>query len=311
MSLDPTTFQEPACQSLDGISVEQWCRDTGCGLRALQTVGVWCHGITGQEPGEVSALFFLEMARGGLGIINLRHDGQHGGQFLRLKEGTQSIAQGMAKLLPTDSIKLDTPVVAISKTTTLPESLYTVRTAAGATFSARKVILSIPSPAYKEIAFTPALPHLKQLYTISTRYGCFVKFIALFRTPFWREKGGCGLAQSFCGPINHCRETCVDDEDNFAIACFMNGLPGRKWFALEPQQRVEAVLKQLGNLYGVPYEEVKSQFVGSITSQWMEDRWAGWGCPIAAPPPGTRGTGTDVESVHYKYEGFYSSEQSL
>jgi monoamine oxidase len=282
-SLDPKSFEKPKRDELDSITFEQFCRDAGAGTQALQTARVWTRGTLGQDPSDISALAYLEVCRGGLGLVNLRYDGKHGAQFLRLQEGTQSISIGMLKLLPSEAIKLSTPVASIVKQST---ELYEATTTNGTKFQARKVILSIPGPTYRNITFDPPLPFRRELYTNSTRYGCFVKLICLFETPFWRQQGSCGLAQSFRGPINHCRDTSVDQQSNFTLTCFLCAGPGRKWLGLSNEEQEAAVLKQLGSLFNIGYDGVKAEFLGSITAQWTQDRWAGYGCPFSAPPPG-------------------------
>lgn len=284
-SLDPKTFEGPQRAHLASISLERYCRDAGAGTKALQTATVWCRGTTGQDPADVSALAFLEVCRGALGLIKLRYDGKEGAQYLRLREGTQSIAISMARLLPANAIKLSSPVTSISEG---PKTgRQTVTTADGTEFTAqKKVVVSVPSPAYKNIAFTPPLPALYQHYVSNVRYGCVLKYVCTFKTPFWRRKGACGLTQSFKGPINHCRDTSVDQDENFALTCFLNSWPGKQWLTLGEDDRKEAALKQLSSLFGVSYEDIMGEFLGSMTSDWQDDPWAGLGCPFAIAPPG-------------------------
>jgi monoamine oxidase len=141
------------------MTFEQYCRDAGAGTQALQTARVWTRGTLGQDPSDVSALAYLEVCRGGLGIVNLRYDGKHGAQFLRLQEGTQSISVGMAKLLPTGTIKLSTPVASITQQLS---ELYSIATTDGNKLQSRKVIISMPEPTYKNITFDPPLSLLKK-----------------------------------------------------------------------------------------------------------------------------------------------------
>jgi monoamine oxidase len=301
-SLDPETFKQPRRGELDSISFDQWIRESGGGAKALLTARLWVRGTLGQDSCEVSALAYLEICRGGLGLVNLRSDDKNGAQRLRLQEGTQSIAIGMSKLIPSGTIKLNTPVTAVTR---LSAKLYSVATVSGQVLKAQKVIVTVPGPAYKDITFSPTLPFSKQVYTNAVRYGVFIKYICLFKTPFWRRQGACGLGQSFRGPINHLRDTSVDSQDNYALTCFMTAGPGRKWWALNEEERRDAALQQLGNLFGVEFEIVKSEFVGSITSQWTQDRWAGWGCPFSSTPPGAIGDSVDGERVREKFGGLY------
>jgi monoamine oxidase len=301
-SLDPQTYLQPRRDELDSITFEQWCHNAGAGYQALLTARVWCRGTTGQDPGDVSALAYLEVCRGALGLVNLRYDGKEGAQYLRLQEGTQSISIGMSKLLPNNVIRLKTPVSTITSHTS---KSYTVTTTLGEAFKARRVIVSVPGPAYKTISFNPPLPSAKQAYTRTARYGCFVKFVCLFETPFWRRQGACGLAQSFRGPINHCRDTSVDQTGNYALTCFLCAGPGLRWLALSKKDRSESVLTQLSSLFGVCYDAVKSEYLGSITSEWTEDQWAGQGCPFAITPPGVIGTSAMDDVSNQRSGGMY------
>lgn len=301
-SLDQSNFQQPKRAELDSQSLEQFIRRAGGVERAVQAAQLWTHGMLGQDPCEVSALSFLEIARGGAGITNIRSDGKHGAQYLRLKEGTSSIPQGMARLLPADSIRLNCPVTAVMK---LGSSHYTVSTASGQYISATKVIVSVPGATYKNIQFDPPLPPQRLNYTTATRYGCYVKYICLFRTPFWRRDGGCGLAQSLRGPVSIVRDTSVDSDDNFALTCFIGSQPGRKWYALGEKERRTAVLKQIAALFRVSETEVQSEFIDVLTSPWMEDKWAGYGCPFSVTPPGVIGDGPDGKLIAEPSGGIY------
>jgi monoamine oxidase len=285
-SLDAANFIQPKRAEIDRLTFEQWCRGQIDNPQALRTATVWCRGTLGQDPSDVSALAFLEVARGGLGITNLRYDGKHGAQYLRLKEGTQSISLKMAELLPKGSIRLNCPVIAICKR---GDGRYAVTIQHGNIIQARSVIVSIPSPAYRDICFEPALSSQKQSYVTATRYGFWVKYICFFKSPFWKDKGCCGLSQSFKGPMNHCRDTSVPEQENYALTCFITSTPGRIWSSLSKGNKEEAVLKQLGHLFGLSYESVASEYLGHIESDWGNDKWAGYGCPFPVTPPGVLG----------------------
>lgn len=63
-SLDAETFQKPMCDKLDEISFEQYCKNLGAGPEALLTARAWSRGTLGQDPGDCSALAYLEVCRG-------------------------------------------------------------------------------------------------------------------------------------------------------------------------------------------------------------------------------------------------------
>lgn len=301
-SLDPVNFKPPIRAELDQLTFEQWCRrQSCCSEKAIRTATLWCRGTLGQDPSDVSALAFLEVARGAGGIIRLRYDGKDGAQNLRIQEGTQSIAIGMARLLPQDAIRLNHPVVSVQRA----HESHVVTTTDGQRIQARAVIVSVPSPAYKNIQFDPPLPPSKQAYTSTVRYGCYAKYVCLFKTPFWRKQGACGLSQSFRGPLNHCRDTSVDSQGNYALTCFMASEPGRRWLALSDEDRREAIIRQLSSLFAVGHEAVRGELIDTITSEWMQDSWAGWGCPFAVAPPGVLGRCDDEEWCKQSVDGVY------
>lgn len=232
--------------------------------------------------------------------MNLRYDGKDGAQYLRLREGTSAIATGMAKLIPAEVIRLSTAVAAIKQ----QSGDFELTTRSGETLVAKKVIVSVPSTTYKDIDFDPPLPPWKQTHISSVRYGTYVKYICLFKTPWWRRQGACGLVQSFKGPINHCRDTSVDQDENFALTCFITSGPARRWLALATEERRTAVVSQLGRLFGVDTSTVEAELLDTIESEWHMDQHAGWGCPFPLPPPGgIIGQGHDGEVVGKMAEG--------
>lgn len=283
ISLDPKAFQQPNRAKLDSQTLEEWVRSEGGGHRAVQTVNLWTCAMLGQAARDMSALAFLEVPRTAGGIATSRSDEKGGAQYLRLKEGTSAIPKGMEKLLLPGTIRLNTQVTGILRTS---NSLYSLVLAGGNHITAKKVIVSIPTSTYKLINFDPPLPPQRHAFNIHSRYGCYIKYLVLFRAPFWREAGSCGLAQSFRGPVSLIRDTSIDDQDNYALTCFIGSELGRKWHAMSAEDRQEGVLKQLARLYQVPEKVVRDNFIDTMTSPWMEDPWAGWGCPFSVTPPG-------------------------
>jgi len=111
--------------------------------------------MLGQEPENVSALYFLNYCKSGGGLMQMRSDCKDGGQYLRVKQGTQIFSTGLADSLPTGMVKLSSPVVTISQ---LNPSTVEVTTKNGDTFTARKVISAIPQTVLRTINFEPELP---------------------------------------------------------------------------------------------------------------------------------------------------------
>jgi len=273
---------------LDSISFETYLWSQKLTPKAMATAQVWTHAMLGVDPGEVSALYFLEYCAAGGGLMTMRSDGEHGGQYLRLKEGTSAFAEGLARKLKPQSIMLSCPVVSVTQNTDGTVSVST-RGCNANTYQARKVIISIPTPVYKTIKFTPPLPTAKTAVVNRTRYGFYAKYIVRFTRPFWTDKNLCGLAQSFTGPASVFRDSSLGDRSH-CLTCFLGGKFGRKWAAQDPEAKKTSILKQISTIFA-DGRDVTPLFVEAYESPWMDEEYSGWGCPCAVMPIGTLSDG--------------------
>lgn len=64
----------------------------------------------------------------------------------------------------------------------------------------------------------------------------------------------------------------------------MSGDPGRAWSALSQKEREESLRQQLGKIFGVA--NIDKEFIQLTAYEWVNDEWAGWGCPCTALTPG-------------------------
>lgn len=271
---------KPQDKELDSLTFEAYLISRGADQNALATATVWTRAMLGVNPTDLSALFFLNYCKSGGGLLAMRSDRKGGGQHLRIRQGTQLFANGLAKTLPPNVIRLESPVQAVTH-----HGRQAVRVQAkGATYSARKVITTVPGPVLKDISFDPPLPPAKRLWVESTGYGYYTKAMMEFKSPFWVDKGYCGLVQSFVGPASVVRDTSSPADFKHVLTCFMAGDPGRAWSEQPTVQRQESLLEQLQQLYGV--ESLKDQFVAMHGYDWVEDQYSGWGCPCASLTPG-------------------------
>ncbi|KAK8021981.1 hypothetical protein PG993_012748 [Apiospora rasikravindrae] len=282
-ALDPFT---PKSTALDAMTFEAYLRTRDASETSLATAAVWTRAMLGVEPSDMSALFFLNYCKSGGGLLQMRSDRKGGGQHLRIRQGTQSIAGALAKDLPAGIVRLNKPVERVVQDG--PSYVEAVDTD-GATYRVRKVITTVPSPALRHINFTPRLHPAKEAWSQSAGYGFYTKAIVVFKTPFWIAKGFCGLAQSFVGPASVVRDTSSPADDKHALTCFMSGIPGQAWAALPEAERNEQLLKQLGVLYS-DQAAVDRNFVEVLKYDWVGDQWAGYGCPCASLPPGVLDT---------------------
>ncbi|KAI2909592.1 hypothetical protein CBS147371_9482 [Aspergillus niger] len=279
-SLSTSRPQSPA---LDSLSFLAYLHSRNASPIAAANASVWTRAMLGQEPQDISALYFLNYCKSGGGLLQMRSDRKHGAQYLRVRQGTQIFAKTLAESLPTDTIRFGQRVVGITQ---VQKGVNYVQTESGLVVKARKVICSVPTPVLKTIKFEPQLPAAKQLLVDSFRYGYYTKVMLSFRTAWWADRGFCGLAQSFVGPASIYRDTSSPEDGKWVLTAFLAGDAGRNWSALGSQRERElALLEQLGAIYG-DKDLPKREFVEALGHEWSTEELSGWGCPCPALPPG-------------------------
>lgn len=278
----------PKDTALDSITFKAYLQQIGANPIAVATASIWTRAMLGQEPEDISALYFLNYCKSGGGLLQMRSDRRHGAQFLRIRQGTQFFSISMAQSLPKGMVQLQSPVQTIRQDDGGVEV-----TSNGRTIFARKVILSVPTPVYKTIKFTPQLSFLKTLRAESYSYGYYTKVMLVFKTPFWVQRGFCGLAQSFIGPASVIRDTSSPRDNKHVLTCFLAADFGRQWSQLPADQQKEALLEQVSNMFtdGVPVDD---EFVDLLGHEWSKEQYSGWGCPCTSLAPGALDTTGDA-----------------
>ena len=272
----------------DDVTLEEFMKKQGAGERALGTVSIWTRAMLGCEPSELSALYFLDYCKSGGGLLQMRSDQKNGGQHLRIRTGTysaigssksstdmalgaQSFSKKIAESMVPGSVILEAPVSRIFQSRS---GSATVTTEDGTKYNARKVVVSIPTPTYKQITFQPPLPLDKLKYSSNSMLGYYAKMILVWDKPWWRKGGYCGMTQSFVGPASVTRDTSDDVNGHFSLTCFVVGQPGRDWSKLTPTGRKEAILLQLVELFGSENEvEIRA------STEVFEQEWVKGKCP--------------------------------
>jgi monoamine oxidase len=274
-------IKQPSNPEYDSLTVEEFVTKQGGGATALATVSIWTRAFLGCEPNELSALYFLDYYKSGGGLLQMRSDKKDGGQYLRVRRGTQSFSNSISESMVPGSVILEAPVHQISQNT----SGATVTTVDGTRYHCKKVIVSVPTPVYKDLVFSPPLPLDKAKYSSSTTLGYYAKVILLWEKPWWREQGFCGMTQSFVGPSAVTRDSSDELLGQFSLTCFVTGEPERAWSKLSASKRREAIFVQLITLFGAKNEGNIRAPTEVFEQEWAKDPWSR-GCPCPYPPPG-------------------------
>lgn len=256
----------------DNVSLEQYIRNLGATPSTIRMVSVWARVMHGVEPSEESAAWFIDYCRSNRGLLAVRADDHTGGNYIRIPNGTQSIAKGIARLLGESNIYLSSPVASIHDTKS--NKGVTVTTTTGKAFHARKVILSLPSTMYQELNFFPALPEDLQTVTNNTKLGHYNKAIVFYSKPWWRELGFNGFYMAFRGPVCVVRDTSVDEDGVYAFTCFVNGRPGEEWSNTRPHERRKAVLDSIAHAFNVGLDSEAYRPVDYLDQIWKHETFS-------------------------------------
>ncbi|KAK2804520.1 hypothetical protein FQN50_006595 [Emmonsiellopsis sp. PD_5] len=267
--------------NLDGMTLADFVRGQGGHENTSKMVNLWSHAMLGLDSDEISAGAFIDYCARGGGLMQMRSDTKHGGQYLRFRKGTQSVAINIAKLLPEGTIHLSSPVSQIIDHGDYVQAVAKAPYSGLATYTARKLILSVPTPLYKVITFSPPLPTEKAKATNSTKLGFYTKVIAVYDKPWWTTNNHCGLILSYSGPVVIARDTSSAADGQYSLTCFVNGSIGRKWSTLPPFERQMQVLRHLKEITG---DEAAMKPTMVLERQWTQERWSqGAPCPLSGP----------------------------
>ncbi|KAK3361598.1 putative amine oxidase [Lasiosphaeria ovina] len=239
--------------------------------------------LLGVGADEISALFMIEHTKSGTGLENMASDLPDGGQYLRVRQGAQSFATGLERLLPRGTVHLKSPVTKITQN--LDGGCITT-TDKGSIFHSKKVIMSLPTPLHNTVIFDPPLPGARQELAERTALGYHAKVVLVFASPWWREARLSGVMESTTtGPIAFTRDTCSEEDGQYSITCFMVGQRGREWSDLGAAEREEQVLEHFYEVFrGALPEDDLPRPVNVIEKEWTKDPWIRGGPTPVMPP---------------------------
>ncbi|RFU31059.1 hypothetical protein B7463_g5271, partial [Scytalidium lignicola] len=266
-------------KEFDKFTLEQLLKSNGAGVSAMASITVGTRAMLGLEPSEIGALFFLNYCKSGGGLLQMRADVKDGGQYLRIVGGTQSFSKGLASLLKPGSLVLNSPVWSINQ-----NSDGVLISSGRGQYRCKRVIVSVPTPLYKDITFSPLLPEAKQKLSSATKLGFITKVSLVYKQPWWRASNLSGMIQSWIGPVSVTRDVSYDEHNFYALTCFVAGDNGRAWTKLPEQERKDTVIAQIKRIFGSHVAYVPDP-IDVVYHTWAEDQWS-QGCPCPAMPAG-------------------------
>eukprot|EP00434_Breviolum_minutum_P037359 symbB.v1.2.033123.t1/scaffold4070.1/size45258/2 len=141
----------------------------------------------------------------------------------------------------------------------------------------------MPPVRLGDICFEPELPSSRAALHHSSFFGCIIKAVFRYQTPFWRLEGFSGEVVAEATdeePCFNCYDHCLGD--SYFLVCFINGAPGRLWSTRSQEERRAVMLKQLIKWFGPEAQDP----IDYVEKDWVADEFTG-GCPVGCYPPKT------------------------
>lgn len=74
-------------RDLDKITLEEFVQSQQGSERTLKMINLWTQVMLGIDSNEISAACFVDYCAKGGGLMQMRSDTKHGGQYLRFRQG--------------------------------------------------------------------------------------------------------------------------------------------------------------------------------------------------------------------------------
>jgi monoamine oxidase len=263
-------WDAPDARRWDGMTLETWLQTSmfSRGGRALMDLAVTA--VFAADPAELSLLHFLFYTRsGGLsrGLVDA--------QALRFVGGSQEIASRQAEVLK-NKVLTSTPVRSIRQHGSGVEV-----TVDRTSVACQRVIVTAAPALAARIQYEPCLSADRDQLMQSAPMGSVIKVLAIYRSPFWRERGLSGQASADVGPIKVVFDNSPPSGDPGVLVGFAEGSEARRLRRLDADERREMVLSCMQRFFG----REAADPVGYVEKDWAADEWSR-GCYGAFFPPG-------------------------
>lgn len=226
--------------ALDAQTVATWFAGRAKTPEATALFHLAVSGVYGADPGEISLLDLVSQVAGSGGFTVLTEDAQE----LRFVGGAQAIAVALAKTLGR-RVVLRAPVRRIAR----DGARVVVGSDRGA-WSARQVIVAIPTPLASRIDYDPPLPAARDQLSQRQPMGAVIKCHAVYAEPFWRKDGLSGVSYADSGPIRLTYDNSPPGGKPGVLVGFMEGSDGRPFEGATATKRRAAALGAFARAFG-------------------------------------------------------------
>ncbi|MGH9029856.1 MAG: flavin monoamine oxidase family protein, partial [Acidimicrobiales bacterium] len=254
----------------DAITLETWLSRAMHSRSGKALMDLAISAVFSAEPGEISLLHFLFYSRSG-GLSR----GLATAQRMRFVGGSQEIVARQGRQLQGE-VRVCSPARSIHQG---DEGVVV----AGDTFRVRcrRVIVSVPPTLAGRIQYQPLLPAERDQLTQCAPMGSVIKILAVYDTPFWRDRGLSGQVSSDTGPIRIVFDNSPPSGTPGVLVGFAEAQDARLLRRLSPADRRHEVLSCFGRFFG----ERATAAASYVEKDWSGEEWSR-GCYGAFFPPG-------------------------
>lgn len=264
---------------LDSMTLSSWMNRQMNFEVARQFFRIAAEAIWAADPAEISllhALFYIKSGRDLDTLMNIKN----GAQEERFVGGAQTIADRMAATF-SDRIIFNSPVGAILHN---GEQISVVTEKA--TYTAKRVIVTVPPALQSRIDFQPLLPAQRAQLIQRMPMGAVWKCYAIYEKPFWREQGLNGLAATPDGHVtvtfdNSPSAKSGKDGSQGVMMGFVLGNQAKEFSALSDEDRKKSALHSFATFFGP--EALKP--IRYLDHSFMNEEWSR-GCYAGVMGPG-------------------------
>jgi monoamine oxidase len=273
----------PDAAATDAQTVGSWIRASAVvdKQRAWDGIDLFFNSFYGNRPDDVGLLFFAGQVAG---LGNERTPGsldrglasKGGAQESRFAGGSQLVSIRAAQELGRRVI-LRSPVRRIEQRGGRVR-VVTDRRA----FSAQRVVVAIPPPMVTEIRWDPLLPVRHDALRRRMALGTLAKIHAVYDEQFWLKDTGCWRGVKLGAAVKEMFDNTPQGFPGGILMGFMGGSGWRRWMPRSLEERKQAVLRDLADVFGERALKPKAYF----EQDWTREPWIRGG-PVSVLAPGT------------------------
>lgn len=170
------------------------------------------------------------------------------GSAFRIEGGMEALIKGLSDALPKEYVHTGKAVKHIKS----ENAAMHIDLKSGGTIIGKRVALALPPRvAARSLRFTPEFPKAvtDAMIAIPTWMAGHAKILAVYDTPFWRQKGLSGNAISHRGPMMEIHDASPKDASVGALFGFV-GTDAQKRLSMEDEQLLAIAKAQLARLFG-------------------------------------------------------------